>query len=130
MPDASGGSYGNRNRSFPDAGAGNEAEEEYQRIIQDLYEQKADLESKGRISRQEMADYYGMWVHQIKTPIAALRVILQSAGEENAELPYAKTMKMELFKIRAVRGDGAFLFFGWKKCLRIWLLRNISWMIS
>ena len=77
----------------------NEAEEEYQRIIQDLYEQKADLESKGRISRQEMADYYGMWVHQIKTPIAALRVILQSAGEENAELPYAKTMKMELFKI-------------------------------
>ena len=77
----------------------NEAEEEYQRIIQDLYEQKADLESKGRISHQEMADYYGMWVHQIKTPIAALRVILQSAGEENAELPYAKTMKMELFKI-------------------------------
>ena len=101
----------------------NEAEEEYQRIIQDLYEQKADLESKGRISRQEMADYYGMWVHQIKTPIAALRVILQSAGEENAELPYAKTMKMELFR-------WCFLIFGLKKCLRIWLLRNISWMIS
>ena len=43
-------------------------EEDYQRIITRLYEEKSEAESAGRIARQEMEDYYGMWVHQIKTP--------------------------------------------------------------
>lgn len=41
--------------------------------------------------QKEMADYYTMWTHQIKTPIAALRLLLQNeemppgeAEEENA----------------------------------------------
>lgn len=74
-------------------------EEEYQKLLARLYEERQELESKGRISRQEMADYYGMWVHQIKTPIAALRVMLQSLEEEDAAAPHIKSMKLELFKI-------------------------------
>lgn len=100
-------------------------EEDYQRIITRLYEAGIEAESEGRIARQEMVDYYGMWVHQIKTPIAAMYVLLQAAeecrlGDEgepigytlpdevrssqggmNCGVPfgYLKEMKMELFKI-------------------------------
>lgn len=33
-------------------------------------------------ARAEMLDYYTLWVHQVKTPIAAMRLLLQSRGEE------------------------------------------------
>ncbi|WP_286153863.1 sensor histidine kinase [Sporofaciens musculi] len=56
-------------------------EEDYQRIITRLYEARIEAESAGRIARQEMVDYYGMWVHQIKTPIAAMYVLLQALEE-------------------------------------------------
>ena len=32
-----------------------------------------------------MTDYYTMWAHQIKTPIFALRLLLQESPEENKE---------------------------------------------
>ena len=50
-----------------------------------------------RIGRQEMADYYGMWAHLIKTPIAALHVLIQST-EESLDDSLLQSMKMELFK--------------------------------
>ena len=40
-----------------------------------------------------MTDYYTMWAHQIKTPIFALRLLLQESPEENKE------KLSELFKI-------------------------------
>ena len=54
---------------------------------------------------KELLDYYGMWVHQIKTPIAALGVLIQSGEEleEVQESPKAqeltRSMKMEVFRI-------------------------------
>ena len=60
---------------------------EYQAIIQNMYKKMSDLQSAERIGRQEMKDYYSMWAHQIKTPIAGLQLLLQmERGEqENAE---------------------------------------------
>ena len=49
--------------------AAGQLEAQYQEIIEQLYSRMRELESAGRISRQEMLDYYGMWVHQIKTPL-------------------------------------------------------------
>ena len=40
-----------------------------------------------------------MWVHQIKIPIAAMHILLQSVEDENPALPELKEMKMELFKM-------------------------------
>ncbi|MCI9215829.1 MAG: HAMP domain-containing histidine kinase [Dorea sp.] len=76
-------------------------EEDYQRILKNLYESRLEIKSKGRIREQEMADYYGMWVHQIKTPIAALRILLQSYEEDGSESlrETVRDMKLELFKI-------------------------------
>lgn len=75
------------------------AEWDYQQIVNALFESRSELESAAQLSRQDMLDYYVLWAHQIKTPIAAMRILLQSQEltEENEEA--VKTLKMELFKI-------------------------------
>lgn len=124
-------------------------EEEYQKIIRRLYAEKQELESKERISRQEMSDYYGMWVHQIKNPIAALQVLIQTCemqgDEENAAL--LRGMKVELFRIEQyvemvltylrmedMHSDLAFANYSLddiirqavKKCSQLFILKKIS----
>lgn len=62
-------------------------EEDYQELLRLVHEDKVkavnDLESR----KKDLAEYYTMWVHQIKTPIAAMRLLLQSEDTpKNAEL--------------------------------------------
>lgn len=76
-------------------------EADYQRMLEAVFEKKTDIESNALLSKQEMQDYYGLWTHQIKTPIAAMRVLLQSWEETEGEIEtsYVKSLKIELFKI-------------------------------
>ena len=53
-------------------------EYDYQELAKELYQAKQELISKNRIARKELLDYYGMWVHQIKTPISSMRLTLQN----------------------------------------------------
>lgn len=75
-------------------------ENDYQHLVKHLHEQCAELETKMTMDHQDMVDYYSMWVHQIKTPIAAMNVLLQTSedGEPESNL-YVQDMKLELFKI-------------------------------
>lgn len=57
-----------------------------------LENKKIILENKKET--KEIIDYYTMWVHQIKTPIAALSFLI-----ENNENTYKKQQEIELFKI-------------------------------
>ena len=70
-------------------------EQYYQEIIKNLYERNKRMESISDNNNSEMIEYYTMWVHQIKTPIAALHMILQSMelGKEK------RAISQELFKI-------------------------------
>ena len=98
----------NQGKIRTEAGGFPEAEsresEMYQELIRQLYEEKKELESSVQIEKQELSDYYSMWVHQIKTPIAALGVLIQSGEEleEVQESPKAqeltRSMKMEAFE--------------------------------
>lgn len=76
-------------------------EEDYQRILKRLFECKLDIESESSIAKQEMQDYYSLWAHQIKTPIAAMHVLIQSRSgiSSEADYQYLKELKLELFKI-------------------------------
>lgn len=83
-------------------------EYDYQELVKELYQAKQDLISQNRIARKEMLDYYGMWVHQIKTPIAAMDILLQNTEQFLYQLDEQEIiqesmpvsdMKMELFKI-------------------------------
>lgn len=68
--------------------------QDYQLIIHTLYTAFQKLESESDYTRREMIDYYTLWVHQIKTPIAALYLVLESEPSEKN-----LSMKSELFKI-------------------------------
>ena len=83
-------------------------EYDYQELAKKLYQAKQELISKNRIAKKELLDYYGMWVHQIKTPIAALDILLQNTERMLYQLDEKEMMqkaisvsdmKMELFTI-------------------------------
>ena len=54
-------------------------EEKYQEEVRMLGERLVLQENDSRRSRQEMLDFYSLWAHQIKTPLAAMNLLLQSA---------------------------------------------------
>lgn len=68
-------------------------ERDYHRLILKLEKEVHDLQTVSTKSVQENADFYMMWVHQIKTPISALNLLLQTSPED------ISAMKTELFKI-------------------------------
>lgn len=61
-------------------------EEDYQQLIQTLYQDKRNSELSKDKSYSEMIEYYSIWAHQIKTPIAAMRLMLQSDEAAKEEL--------------------------------------------
>ena len=76
-------------------------EQLYGQILEKVAIQQRLLEDRAELQQTEMYDYYARWVHQIKTPIAALQLlletqkkdvakdaetILEKAGKENAVL--------------------------------------------
>lgn len=65
----------------------------YHKIIEKLYDELEKLTQENRQKNTDMVDYYSMWVHQIKTPIAAMNFLL-----DNEEVDQ-KILQQELFKI-------------------------------
>lgn len=61
-------------------------EEEYQRMIVALGEQMDRILAESEAGRQDMLDYYTAWVHQIKTPIAVMRLKLSEDTPEHHAL--------------------------------------------
>lgn len=76
-------------------GARNPYEEKYNEIIRGLYEVIG--ETLIRIDKQntENVEYYTLWIHQIKTPIAAMHFVLQNMEDT----PQKPVLELELFKI-------------------------------
>lgn len=68
------------------------SEQLYQELIAESERQKRNLISKLDNKKKDMADYYTLWTHQIKTPIAAMRLLFQQ--EE-----VSRQAQEELFKI-------------------------------
>jgi len=61
-------------------------ESDYIGLIKILAENKADIISEKDRTLSEMTDYYTLWAHQIKTPIAAMRLLLQEREGDSTEL--------------------------------------------
>ncbi|MFA7672539.1 MAG: sensor histidine kinase [Clostridia bacterium] len=61
-------------------------EKDYRSMLDILYKQKCRTESDKAMTITEMTDYYTIWVHQIKTPISAMRLILETEGSHDTEL--------------------------------------------
>lgn len=69
-------------------------EADYQELVRAVWTDNARARSDADLKMQDMLDYYTLWAHQIKTPIAAMRLILQSDS-----VPNSGELEQELFRI-------------------------------
>lgn len=69
-------------------------EADYQELVRAVCADSARARSEADLKMQDMLDYYTLWAHQIKTPIAAMRLILQSD-----DAPNSAELEQELFRI-------------------------------
>ncbi|AXG39939.1 ATP-binding protein [Enterococcus gilvus] len=69
------------------------AEETYQQTLQVVLENKNQQQEELQQKQKAMMDDFGLWLHQIKTPVAALDLVIQSGQLD------PRTMKNEVFKI-------------------------------
>ncbi len=69
-------------------------ETEYDKLLRELWRERSRLDAEYSAARREAEDYYAMWAHQIKTPIAAMRLLLQQG-----DAPDKAAVSAELFRI-------------------------------
>lgn len=62
-------------------------EADYQALLQALHREKTDLAGRMEQKYRDTTEYFCLWAHQIKTPIAAMRLVLQEEeSDRNREL--------------------------------------------
>lgn len=71
-------------------------EQTYQEMISELHRSRKELVSSMDISAKEAEEYYMLWAHQIKTPISAMNLLLQS-GEADPKILSAELFKIEQY---------------------------------
>ncbi|MBP3888920.1 MAG: sensor histidine kinase [Cellulosilyticum sp.] len=83
-------------------------EQSYTSIIHALDNDLSDLRTQIKLHEEEADDYYTLWTHQIKTPIAAMKLILQNLQYDDQKQQEARASKQvqsylalqgELFRI-------------------------------
>ena len=67
---------------------------DYDNVIRALTRENERLKTESLAQQEEQKEYYTLWVHQIKTPISAMRLLLDKQDGEDVSL-----LKQELFKV-------------------------------
>lgn len=60
-------------------------EEVYMDALEQLQNKRQEEKGAYRNQQREMEEYYALWVHQIKTPISAMRLLLQREEQKQTE---------------------------------------------
>ena len=74
-----------KEKALPLPPPGGLLEEDYQALLRALVSDRSALALEDRNRLQDMTDYYTLWAHQIKTPIAAMRLLLQEEPRPELE---------------------------------------------
>lgn len=69
-------------------------DEDYQQIIRLISEEHNVYRTKTSHRYSDMIDYYTVWVHQIKTPIASMKLQLQ-----NEDTAFSRKLSADLFRV-------------------------------
>ncbi|MEY8385998.1 sensor histidine kinase [Oscillospiraceae bacterium 38-13] len=114
-------------------------EEDYQVLIRALAWDRSALALENRNRLQDMTDYYTLWAHQIKTPIAAMRLLLQESPQPELEgelLKIEQYVEMVLGYLRLGSDSTDYLFRNCgldgmlrqsvRKYARLFILKKIS----
>ena len=104
-------------------------EEDYQRLLGLLAEEKMRIWNTAVSEKRDLMEYYTMWVHQIKTPIAAMRLLLQDADGHAAAHTAAQTHQdpvLFFVGVKPVPGQKSIVH---RPCLPpcAWLWATASW---
>ena len=75
----------------------NQIEQDYRDLVQALFMDKQQYIARSDREGSDMLDYYTLWVHQIKTPIAAMRLILQGDATDQYHELQAQLFKIEQY---------------------------------
>lgn len=70
-------------------------ETDYQEMMAKLTQQTRQMQQQQEKQEKELMDYYSLWTHQIKTPLAALDLMIQTFDQ-----PQKNAMQEETFKIQ------------------------------
>lgn len=73
------------------------AEADYQAMVYTLKQMKDISDTKWRQEQIESLDYYMAWVHQIKTPISVMQMLLQSEDTEEYRELSAQLFRIEQY---------------------------------
>lgn len=75
-------------------------EEAYQELLYQAQQERQEQTAALMKEKTDITDYFTLWAHQIKTPIAAMRLLLQQDMEEPEQFyEQRKECEGELFKI-------------------------------
>ena len=74
-----------------------EVENEYQELIRLSYEGRIAVQNQSELKFAEAQDYFTIWAHQIKTPIAAIHLLMDTGQGENSPEFRDELMKIEQY---------------------------------
>lgn len=75
----------------------NQIEEDYSNMLKALWQIYTDEHNQSQIKQKESIEYYTTWVHQIKTPISAMRLFLQTEDTEQNALLLTELFRIEQY---------------------------------
>lgn len=75
------------------------AEALYQDMLRAFLREREELLSGVQRQQAELSDYYTLWAHQMKTPIAAMRLLLQDSEDPAGQSKNRFRLEQELFRI-------------------------------
>lgn len=73
------------------------ADADYQQLIDSILADAAELESRYQADEKELVEYYTVWVHQIKTPISAMKLMLQNEDTKTARRLSSELLRIEQY---------------------------------
>lgn len=78
-----------------------ESENPYQKILQEIIVRLSEISSENLTNLKNMQhdsmDYFTVWVHQIKTPISAMQMILQSEDTDENRILLSELFRIEQY---------------------------------
>ena len=72
-------------------------EHDYQAVLRSIYEDRQQITNQMNYQYRDMMEYYTTWVHQIKTPIASMRLQLQGEDSERSRELLEELQRIEQY---------------------------------
>lgn len=113
-------------------------ENDYRELLLEWVENTVKEKSRLRIYKEDSIEFYSTWVHQIKTPIAVMKLWLQEEDtEENGRLllelsrieQYAD-MVLSYFRLDATAKDLVIREYSLDEIIRSCIRRHASWFVT